>query len=427
VKSIDSLNSLAYKPFRRLFFGATISNIGTWIETVVIGIFMQEQTKDARIVATALAAGYLPQALIGLFSGPLIDRFSRKKIVIACNSSSVVIAGLLAASVELEFATPTLVISLVFLAGFIHAISFPAWQTLINDVVPKEKVAGALTLMFAQWNLGRIIGPAIAALLLAGNHYTIALSLNAFSFIVVIFMVSLLRQKDFQNTTTVNKSEETFRQTFLEGWKYILSPKYGVRKGFIVYILILLWASPFIALIPNVADSVFNNKNLGTSLFTTSQGIGAVLISITMTTFYAKLTATRVQQILLFILPFILIGFGLAPNLLLATPFALLFGIAYVGALTSTPVTAQLAANHEMKGRVAAGFSSTLGLLFTIASILQGFLAQQFGARVLFVSTGIGLAISSILVGAFSKSYSLPKSQEPDGEADFLEAGETVV
>lgn len=371
---------------------------------------MQTITGNATYVAAAIAAGYIPQALMALFSGPIADKFSRKHILLTTNTLAASIASLLAFVVSKDLAKPAFVIFLVFLSGFLNALSFPAWQAFLADIVPKEKVAGALSLMFAQWNLGRIVGPALAALFVAGGHYSWALTFNAASFFVVVFMISLIREKHYQilKADRVYKPPASRMETFLGGWKFILSAKSHMRKPFYVHCLIIFWASPFIALISNVADEVFNYKNLGTSLFTTFQGIGAVFISVYMTTLHIKFGQTKTQQGLLICLPFILIGFGLSPNLYIATPFALLFGIGYLGSLTSTMLSSQLAAPNQLKGRVSAAYMATLGLLFPLSSLLQSVFVEKFGSRTLFVFTGIMLFCLSILAGAFSKTYRLP-------------------
>lgn len=387
-----------------------ISNVGTWVETVTIGIYMQSTTGNATYVASAMAAGYIPQALMALFSGPIADKFSRKRILLTTNTCAALIACMLTFTVSTGSAKPALVIFLIFLTGFLNAVSFPAWQAFLADIVPKEKVAGALSLMFAQWNLGRILGPAIAAIFVLGEHYTQALALNAVSFFVVVLMIALVKEDHYQisKEDRIYKRPATKMETFFGGWQFILSKKSHMRRPFYVYCLIIFWASPFIALIPNVADEVFGYKNLGTSLFTTFQGIGAVAVSVLMTTLHLKYGQTKTQQVLLFGLPFVMIGFGLAPNLFIATPMALLFGVTYLGSLTSTTLSSQLAAPPQLKGRVSAAYMATLGLLFPISSLLQSVFVENLGSRTLFVSTGIVLLILTSIAGAFSKSYRLP-------------------
>ena len=414
MKQIESLKALTYKPYRRIFIGSVISNVGTWVETVTIGIFMQTTTGNATYVAGAMAAGYVPQALMALFSGPIADRFSRKKILLITNTCAALIACMLTFAVATDRAKPAMVIFLIFLSGFLNAVAFPAWQAFLADIVPKDKIAGALSLMFAQWNLGRIIGPAIAAIFVSKGHYAEALGVNAVSFFFVVFMVSLVKENHYQ----VAKEERKFKsptskmETFFGGWSFILSKSSNMRIPFYVFCLVVFWASPFISLIPNVADEVFENKNLGTSLFTTFQGLGAVMVSVALTTLQIKFGRTRTQQLFIIALPFVMIGFGLAPNLTIATPIALLFGITYLGSLTSTTLTSQLAAPPQLKGRVSAAYVATLGLLFPLSSIIQSIFVERFGARTLFVSTGILMLILSIIVGTFSSSYQLPEPYE---------------
>ncbi|MFN8016286.1 MAG: MFS transporter [Acidimicrobiia bacterium] len=407
MKSIDSLKALSYKPYRRLFIGAVTSNIGTWVETVTIGIYMQSTTKNAIIVAGAMAAGYIPQALLGIFSGTIADKFPRRNTLVITNILACIIALFLSLSVAKDFATPTLVISLIFMTGFLNAISFPTWQGFFSDIVPPKYLPGALSLMFAQWNLGRIIGPAIAAIFVSTGHYTQALLLNAFSFLLVVVMLLLVKDDHYQEHAR-NADHKNSATLLLDGWKFILSKESGIRTPYLIYAVTIFWASPFISLLPNVADEVFKYRNLGTSLFTSSQGIGAVLISVMITTLHIKFGPTRTQQVFLFTLPFVLIFFGSSPNLFVATPFSFLFGVTYLGTLTSTTLSSQLVAPNALKGRVSATFMATLGLLFPLASLIQGAFVNRFGARILFIVVGASLFVVLAAIGAFRKNYSLP-------------------
>ena len=166
---------------------------------------MQAKTQNATFVAATLAAGFIPQALMGLFSGSIADRLPRKKILIFTNACAAIIACFLSFAVLKDFASPALVIGLIFMTGFLNAIAFPTWQGFLSDIVPHDKVPGALSLMFAQWNLGRIIGPAIAAIFVSGGHYSTALFINALSFILVVVMISLVRDHHYQDHAITRK------------------------------------------------------------------------------------------------------------------------------------------------------------------------------------------------------------------------------
>ena len=390
-----------------MFLGAVTSNIGTWIETVTVGIYLQSQTDDARYVAAGAAAAYIPHALMGFVSGSVADRFDRRKILIFNNICAGTIATFLALSIEKNIASPALVISCVFLTGFLNAMSFPTWQAFLSDIVPHDKVPGALSLMFAQWNLGRIVGPAIAAVLLAGEHYTIALGANAISFFIVATVVLLVRTAHYQQQAVVPEAEKV-SSSLTAGWRYLFSEASGMRSSFFVYTAAIFFSSPFIALIPNIADDVFGSRSLGTSLLTTFQGIGAVIIAVTMTTLHIKFGATRTQQAFIAGLPLVLILFAISPNIVWATPIALLYGATYLGTLTSTTLACQLAAPPNLKGRISAAYMATLGLLFPISSMAAGFLVSSFGAREYFAGTSICLAIVICFSGALTKSYKLP-------------------
>ncbi len=415
MKKVDSLAALSYRPFARLFFGATISNIGTWIETVAVGIYLQSTTADARYVAIGAAAAYLPHALMGLFSGAMADRFSRQKILIINNLCAALIAGFLAFSIIADFATPLIVISCVFVTGFINAISFPAWQAFLADIVPNDKVPGALTLMMAQWNAGRIVGPVFAAILLINENYALAFFANAATFIFVSIMLMLIRPHHYQRDIHLFTEKVTgVKNLIFGGWIYIFSEKSGLRKPFIVFSIFIVFASPFIALVPNTAEELFNNRNLGTSLLTTAQGIGAVLIALFITTFQKKYSRTAIQKLTLLGLPISLLILALSPNLIFGFIAAFIFGVCYAGAITSITVVAQMSTPPQLKGRVAASFMSSIGLIFPIASVIAGTIVNNIGPQNYFLASSIALIAFLSALGTFSTSYKLPNEYAGD-------------
>lgn len=422
ISKIDSIKALSYTPFRRILIGASISNVGTWVETVTVGIYMQTKTHQAFFVAAAMAVGFLPQALIGFITGSVTDRFSRKKILVIDNVLACLLALILAFAVANDFANAYFVIAVIFFAGVLNAFSFPAWQAFISDIVPKDKVPGSLTLMQAQWNLGRIIGPAIAALFVAGNHYSLALTFNSFSFVVVIGMLLLVKQKHHQPHSSIFLSKSQLLQddiSLMGGWKFVLSDASRLKKPYLAFAITVFWASPLIALFPNVADEVFKYKNLGTALFTTFQGIGAVAVTIFMTTLNMKFGPTRTQQTFLLTLPLVLIGFGLSPNLILATPIVLFFGITYNGTISSSLLCALLATPNKLKGRMTAVYMTTLGLLFPVSSILQSLFVELLGARTVFITSGFILFTILFSIGVMRDTYQLPDTYEEDTEPDI--------
>ncbi len=377
-----SLSPLRHRPFALLWSGAFTSNIGTWMETVAVGILVQTSTNKATWSGLVLAAGFAPNGLLGPIGGALADRVPRRLLLLTTTSVQTALAGTLAALAAFGKPAPGIVVLIVFLSGCANAIGFPAYQALLPDLVPVEDLAGAVALSSAQWNLGRVIGPALAGVVIAAGSYASAFTINTISFFAVIFVLLSLRLP-----TPEPEGHAPLLQSIRAGVRFGNDDP-GLRVAFAVLGFAAFLAAPFIALVPAFGDKVFHDATTGTAALVTAQGIGAVVMGLALGPLHARLGNRRTLLGAATLLPFALVGYASAPSLWLGVLGIAFVGFLYLGVLSSCTTIAQLRTPTYIRGRVLSLLMALLGILYPIGTIAQGALGDGVGLR----ETTIGAA-----------------------------------
>jgi MFS family permease len=409
--------SRSFAPFRHrrfalLWAGAFVSNIGTWMETVGVGILVTTATGKAGWTGLVAAAGFVPTALLAPLGGALADRVPRRTLLITTTSFQIVFAGLLTFVASVGDPSPGLVTLIVLGAGCANAIGFPAFQAMLPDLVPRDDLPGAVALSSAQWNLGRVIGPALAGLVIGLGGYSLAFLLNTLSFFAVLAVVASFR------LPPVVRSGLSILGSIREGARFVRGDP---ALRFVVGCMALnsLLAAPFIALIPAVALDVFHEEKLGTAVLVTAQGVGAVCMGLALGTLFARLGTRRVLEAVLFTLPLALVLYALAPTLPFAMVAIFLVGALYLGSLSSFTTVAQLRAPAELRGRVVSVLMMLIGALYPIGSIAQGAIADEIGLRA--TTTG-----AAVLLGALLLTWRVLRPRAAHAIGDVVTAAATT-
>ncbi len=406
--------SSAFAPFRHrrfalLWAGAFVSNIGTWMETIGVGILVTTATGKAGWTGLVAAAGFLPTALLAPLGGALADRVPRRTLLLTTNAFQIVFAALLTFVASLGDPSPGLVTLIVFGAGCANAVGFPAFQAMLPDLVPREDVPGAVALSSAQWNLGRVIGPALAGVVIGLGGYELAFFLNAVSFFAVFAVVA-----SFRLPPPVVASGLSILGSIREGARFVRGDA-ALRFVVVCMALNSLLAAPFIALIPAVALDVFHEEKLGTAVLVTAQGVGAVCMGLALATLFARFGTRRILLGVLFTLPAALVLYALAPTLPLAVVAIFFVGGLYLGSLSSFTTVAQLRAPTELRGRVVSVLMMLIGALYPIGSIVQGAIADEIGLRA--TTTG-----AAVLLGALLLVWRVLRPRAADAIGDTITA-----
>jgi MFS family permease len=374
-----------------MWVGALVSNIGTWMETVALAYYVAETTGKPSWSAIVAAAGFIPAAIVGPIGSAMADRLDRKRVLITTNALAALIAATLAIWVGSGNATPAGIAALSFVAGAVGMFGFPSFQTALPDLVPREHLVAAVGLSNAQWNLGRILGPALAALAMTIGGISTALWCNVVSFGAVIVAVSAagLPQRE--------GSRRPIFAALADGARFARQHP-AMRRMLALMIATMLIASPFIAFVSQMATNVFDGSARATSLLVIAQGIGAVTAAFTLGGLTKRLGVWRLLTGAVLLLGPALVFYGIAPHLWVAAIALALVGLLYGYSFTSFAGVAQQSAPDEMRGRVLAVNSFVLGLLYPIGTLIQGALADAAGLRWVTAMSGLTLLTVAVVL-----------------------------
>lgn len=382
-RNLISFAPLRHREYALLWTGAFVSNIGTWMESIALGIYVTKHTGQAAWTGTVAAAAFLPIAFFSPIGGALADRYPRRLLMIGTSLVQTGLAGLLTFMFVVGHPSAPTITLIALGNGVCAALGFPSFQAMLPDLVPVEDLPGAIALSSAQYNLGRVIGPAIAGIVIAVGGYAWAEGANAVSFLAVVTVMLIITLPP----PSPSARSETFLRSIADGFRFVRREP-GLRVTALAMCLNTFLAAPFIALVPAMALKVLHSGSGGTAVLITAQGIGAVLMAFSLGSLVERHGARRVLMTLMALLPVALITYAGAPDLALSA-FALFFvGLLYLGALSSFTTIAQLRVPSEIRGRVLAVFTVILGSLYPLGSVVQGKIADHIGLR----ETTIGAA-----------------------------------
>lgn len=389
-----TLAPLRHRQFALVWTGAFVSNIGTWMETVAVGILVTKTTGKAGWAGVIAAAAFLPGAVLGPVGGAIADRYARKRVLIVTTLAQLGFAGMLCALALAGSPRPAGVALLVLGTGCAGALGFPSYQSMMPDLVPPEDLVAAIGLSSAQWNLGRVIGPSFAGIVIAlgGERwgYGIAFAINTVSFLAVVVVVGTLTLPGPRPGPFPSIAE-----SIREGFAYAFAEP-GLRTIIIYMTVNSLLAAPFIALVSPMALQVLHSGSGGVSVLVTAQGVGAVMMAVSLGGLARRFTPRRLLAAVLWALPVALVAYASAPNLWTAAACIFVVGALYIGALSSFTSSAQTRAPAEIRGRVMSVLNVLLGLLYPIGAVVQGRLADSIGQRV--VTAGAAVAMLAMLL-----------------------------
>lgn len=384
-----ALAPLRHRNFALVWVSALLSNIGSWMQTVAVGILVTARTGQPGWTGLVAAAGFLPMGLLSPVGGVMADRMDRRRWLSITTCGETAFATALAVVAWAGRPSPALVTLLVLGGGAMAAVGFPAYQAMMPDLVPPGELGPAISLSSAQFNLGRVIGPALAGVAIVAGGYDLAFALNAASFLAVLAALRLVRLPPH----VAAAEPASLRRRLDEGARATARNRIA-RFAVMLISVVALTASPFIALVPAIALEVFHSKATGTSLLITAQGVGAVTGALAITPLVARFGRRRVLIGHLLAVGGSLILYGLAPTLAVGAVALLLVGAAYIGVLAGCNTVVQLNAPAELRGRMLGIYMMALGILYPVGAMAQGWLAGWAGLRVVTVGGALLLLAS---------------------------------
>jgi MFS family permease len=392
VRAFASLRPLRRRDFALVWSAALVSNIGSWMQTVAVGVLVTARTGQAGWTGLVAAAAFLPIGVLSPVGGAMADRVDRRRWLLGTTIGETFFAAVLAVLAGTGHATPLNVTVIVFCGGTMTALGFPAYQAILPDLVAREELLGAISLSSAQYNLGRVVGPALAGLVLAAGSYTWAFALNAASFAAVMVALFAVRIPPAPPDTEGG----SLHRRIVTGIRAAAAEP-GCRLAIVTIAVTALLLSPFIALIPAVALELFDSGETGASVLVTAQGVGAVVGALALAPLAGRFGRRRVLVANLAVVPLTLVLYAATPSIVLGAVALVAVGAAYIGILSGLGTVVQLRAPAAYRARILSLYMVALGVVYPIGAVLQGFVGDRLGLRA--VTAGCAVAYLVVALG----------------------------
>ena len=383
--------------FRRYFPGQVISMIGTWIQMVAQGWLVLEITGSAFDVGLAAAASTLPTLFLSLFGGVLVDRYPRRTILLWTQSSAMVLAFVLGLFAVTGTVTIWVILLLSFLLGCVNALNVPALQAFLSEIVEREHLASAIAMNSAIYNGSRVIGPAIAGILISATGTGTAFLVNGVSFFAVI--ISLLSMKDAQKAPAAKISQHPL-QAIRDGLNY--SWEHPVIRTSILYIAVIsIFAWSYVTMLPFIAKHTFHMDASGMGYLYGVSGLGSVVGTVLVSIYASKIDRLVFIAGGTILFALALIGFTMTTFLPSALVFLFLAGFGLVSAVSTLSATIQSTVDDRFRGRVMSLYMMVFMGFMPIGNLEIGYLSEHFGTGVA-IRLGCMVTILAAIVLVFS-------------------------
>jgi MFS family permease len=367
----------AHRNFRLFWIGQTISLIGTWMQQVGQGWLALQLSNSAFIVGLVNAAGTLPVLFFSLYAGVIVDRRDKLRLVKIAQVLLSLEAAVLWWAVWSGWITIPLLVILAGVHGLISAVEIPARQSLIVDLVGRDDVVDAIALNSGGFNLARIIGPSIAAAVIAAVGLAWCFGINALSYIAVIGCLAAIHLPKFVPSETIVAAREGFRQ----GVAYIRSRREitGIMWLIAVY---SIFGFQYLSMMPVIARDVLHTGAGGYGFLLTLVGVGALSGALSLAALSARFRRGRLFRISAFSFALLLLLFSFVRVKEIAGPILILTGMTMMvnGALANGIL--QSLVPDELRGRVMAAYVFVYVGFTPIGSLIAGIISHAIGVQV---------------------------------------------
>jgi MFS family permease len=372
----SSLRPLRYRGFALLWGAGLVSTIGSWMQTVAVGALVISQTGKATWAVLVAAGAFLPIGLLSPVGGALADRVPRRPMLVAGNLAAAATAVVLAILVASGHDHPLALVALVTAQGAASALIGPFQQAILPDLVPESELLAAISLNSAQFNLGRIAGPALAGATVAVFGYPVAFEANAVSFLAVVGALAFVR-------LPLPKGHAVGLLSSLRSGLTAARAEPSCWAAIRAIAVVALIASPFIALVPVMAHHLTQGGARAvaqtTGLLTTAQGAGAVAGALILAPLAARLGLGRVLGWSLVLFPVSLVAYATSQTPWWGAATLFVVGLVYIGVLSGLSTVVQLRAPDAYRGRILSFYLVALGVAYPIGSLVQGPIIDQIG------------------------------------------------
>ena len=366
--------ALRYRNYRLFFSGQMISLIGTWMQSVAQAWLVYRLTGSSLLLGLVGFAGQIPVFLLASIGGMVADRTSRYRIIIATQTSAMLLAFVLSALTLLGHIKVWEIMVVASSLGLVNAFDIPARQSFVVEMVSQQDLINAIALNSAMVNGARILGPAVAGVTVAAIGEGWCFFANGVSYIAVLVGLLLMTV-----TPRVRGSGRSGFESLVEGFHWVARTG-PIRALLLLLGLVSLTGMPYMVLMPIFADRVLHSGARGLGLLMGAAGVGAIIGTLALAARHGVRGLGRWVMFAAMGFGTSLVLFSMSHWFWLSILLVMPAGFAMILQMASSNTLIQTMVPDELRGRVMAVYAMMFMGMAPCGALLSGAIAQHVGA-----------------------------------------------
>ena len=370
----DTFSAFKHPNYRLWFMGQVVSIVGTWMQATAQGYLVYELTKSSAYLGYVSFANGLPTWLFSLYGGVIADRIPRRRMLVITQASMLVLAFILAILTFTKQVQPWHIILLAFLLGTANAFDTPARQSFVTEMVSREDLTNAIALNSTMFNIGTVVGPAVAGLVYAWVGPGWCFTINGISFIAVIIALLLMRLSGVVPPQRPTSTIDDLKEGVLSAWH-----NKTIRALLANLAAVAVLGFGLLALLPAWAVDVLHGDVTTNGWLLSARGVGSLIGALMIATIGSKGSRGKIWTVGYLLSPVFLIIFAFIywiPGSLLLLACA---GWALMSMINTTNALVQSHVSDDVRGRVMGVYALIFMGGSSLGSLTAGWLADQIG------------------------------------------------
>jgi MFS family permease len=386
------IRALRHRNYQLFFGGQLISLVGTWMQVVAESWLVYRLTGSSLLLGLVGFATQVPVLLLGPIGGTVADRRPRHRILLATQTAAMILALVNAALTLLGIIRVTYIFVLAALLGVVNAFDVPARQAFVVEMVSREDLSNAIALNSSMFNSARVIGPAIAGLLVGMIGEGWCFFANGVSYVAVIGGLLAMRVP----RAPMAKERRPALAEIAEGFRFV-GRKRAVRALLLLLGLMSLGGMPYAVLMPIFADRILHGGPRGMGLLLGASGIGALIGALRLAAREDVRGLGRWIALAACGFGASLILFGISRSFWLSAALLVPVGMCMMVQMASSNTLVQSMVPDALRGRVMAVYSMMFMGMAPFGALLAGALASRIGAPLAVVAGGAACLTGGVI------------------------------
>jgi predicted MFS family arabinose efflux permease len=369
-----TFGSLAVRNFRLFIAGQLLSTTGTWMQGVAAPLLVLHLTHSGTALGIDTALQFLPILLLGAWGGVIADRFDNRRVQIATQVGYATVALALWAIVTTGVVTVWMVYALSFASGVVTAVDMPTRQSFYVEMVGQDSLTNAMSLNTATFTGSRILGSALAGVLIARGGYAIPFLVNGVSYLAVVAALLAMRVEDLHPRQRASRRAGQVREAVRYVWR---TPE--LRLPMLTMLVVFLFAFNFVVYVPLLVTRAFHERSETLGALLSLWGVGSLVGALVMASRSSRPNPRRLAALAV-ALGALSVLLGASPAPWFAAIVVVPLGAVFISFAITGNATLQLTSSETMRGRVMALYSVVFLGSTPLGGPVAGWIGEHLGA-----------------------------------------------